>query len=152
MLKLNNLNSPKGSHRNVKRIGRGEGSGQGKQAGKGHKGQKARAGGGIRLGFEGGGMPLYMRIPKSGEFSNFVFKKTYVIVKLSLINSKFSSDEKISLKLLKDKGIVKDSVKLSEVKFLKDTDDVRKLVFEDKFKFSESSKKLIISKGGTVSQ
>ena len=54
MLKLNNLSSPKGAHRNTKRIGRGQGSGQGTQAGKGHKGQKARAGGGVRPGVEGG--------------------------------------------------------------------------------------------------
>ena len=69
MLTLKTLKSPKGAHKNTKRIGRGQGSGQGTQAGKGHKGQKARSGGGIRIGFEGGQMPLYRRLPKVG-FSN----------------------------------------------------------------------------------
>ena len=75
---MNNLSSPKGAHKNIKRIGRGQGSGQGTQAGKGHKGQKARSGGGVRTGFEGGSMPLYMRLPKRG-FKNFPFKKEYAI-------------------------------------------------------------------------
>ena len=70
MLTLSNLKSTKGAHRNIKRIGRGQGSGQGTQAGKGHKGQKARSGGGVRTGFEGGNMPLYMRLPKRGQFKN----------------------------------------------------------------------------------
>ena len=76
MLKLNNLSSPKGAHKNIKRIGRGQGSGQGTQAGKGHKGQKARAGGGVRPGFEGGGVALYMKLPKRG-FKNYPFKVDY---------------------------------------------------------------------------
>ena len=66
MSAINNLQSPKGSHRNIKRIGRGEGSGQGKQAGKGHKGQKARAGGYHKINFEGGQMPIQRRLPKRG--------------------------------------------------------------------------------------
>ena len=69
MLTLTTLKSPRGTNKNTKRIGRGQGSGQGTQAGKGHKGQKARNGGGVRIGFEGGQMPLYRRLPKVG-FSN----------------------------------------------------------------------------------
>jgi len=64
MLTLNNLQSPKGANKATKRIGRGQGSGQGTQAGKGHKGQKARKSGHVRTGFEGNNLPLYMRLPK----------------------------------------------------------------------------------------
>jgi len=81
MLTLKNLKSPKGTTRNTKRIGRGEGSGQAKQAGKGHKGQTARSGGGIALGFEGGQMPLYRRIPKRG-FTN-IHRRTNAVLNLS---------------------------------------------------------------------
>lgn len=66
VLNLSNLVAPKGANKNTKRIGRGQGSGQGTQAGKGHKGQKARSGGAIRVGFEGGQMPTYRRLPKRG--------------------------------------------------------------------------------------
>ena len=85
MLTLNNLQSPKGSHRNTKRIGRGQGSGQGTQAGKGHKGQKARSGGGVRTGFESGAMPLYIKLPKRG-FSNAPFKTEYAEVSIGAIS------------------------------------------------------------------
>ena len=88
MLTLNNLKSPKGAHRNTKRIGRGQGSGWGTQAGKGHKGQKARSGGGVMLGFEGGQMPIYRRLPKRG-FSNAPFKTEYAIVTLDQVAAKF---------------------------------------------------------------
>ena len=81
MLTLNNLKSPKGAHRNTKRIGRGQGSGQGTQAGKGHKGQKARKSGHVRIAFEGGNMPIYMRQPKRG-FSNYPFKKQFAVINL----------------------------------------------------------------------
>jgi len=81
MLTLRTLKSTKGAHKNIKRIGRGQGSGQGTQAGKGHKGQKARTGGGIRIGFEGGQMPLYRRLPKVG-FSNAAFKTEYAVLNL----------------------------------------------------------------------
>ena len=91
MLNLNNLSSPKGAHKNIKRIGHGQGSGQGTQAGKGLKGQKARSGGGVRTGFEGGSMPLYMRLPKRG-FKNFPFKKEYATVSLENISAKFSEE------------------------------------------------------------
>ncbi len=81
MLKLNNLGAPKGANRDTKRRGRGPGSGQGKTAGRGHKGQKARAGKKIKPWFEGGQMPLQRRLPKRG-FVN-LFKRVYQIVNLS---------------------------------------------------------------------
>ena len=76
MLTLNNLTSPKGANKSTKRIGRGQGSGWGTQAGKGHKGQKARSGGGVRTGFEGGSMPLYMRLPKEAFQMHLLRKLT----------------------------------------------------------------------------
>src|SRR5687768_8522890 len=103
MLRLNNLKSPKGSHKNIKRLGRGQGSGQGTQAGKGHKGQKARTGGGVRFGFEGGSMPFYMRIPKSGTFTNAKFKKLYAVVNLSQITEKYADNEVVSKETLIEK-------------------------------------------------
>ena len=77
-MKLHELSPADGSKRDVKRIGRGHGSGQGKTAGKGHKGQKARSGGGVRPGFEGGQMPLQRRIPKRG-FNNIFAKKIVAV-------------------------------------------------------------------------
>ena len=105
MLTLTNISSPKGAHKNIKRIGRGQASGQGTQAGKGHKGQKARSGGGVRPGFEGGSMPLYMRLPKRG-FKNAPFKTVYSIVNLETIEDKFDKEE-VSKETLISKGILK---------------------------------------------
>ena len=79
-----NIRAPKGQRKN-KRLGRGVGSGHGKTAGKGTKGQKARAGGGVRLGFEGGQMPLFRRIARRG-FSNYPFKKEFQVVNVSDLN------------------------------------------------------------------
>ena len=84
-MKLHDLTAAPGSVQDRKRIGRGQGSGQGKTAGKGHKGQKARAGHGMRPGFEGGQMPLQRRIPKRG-FNN-IFAKTIVAVNVGTLNN-----------------------------------------------------------------
>src|SRR5205085_7302705 len=81
-LRLHNLRPRPGARHRVKRLGCGESSGHGKTSGKGHKGQKARSGGSLRLGFEGGQMPLIRRLPKRG-FNNAAFHKRYVIVNLS---------------------------------------------------------------------
>src|SRR5258706_15615465 len=80
--RLHNSNPRPGAKHRVKRLGQGESSGKGKTSGKGHKGQKARSGGSIRLGFEGGQMPLIRRLPKRG-FNNAAFKTRYAIVNLS---------------------------------------------------------------------
>src|SRR3954468_9358157 len=85
MIRLHNLRPRPGSRHRVKRLGIGESSGHGKTSGKGHKGQKARSGGSIRLGFEGGQMPLIRRLPKRG-FNNAAFHKTYAIVNLDELN------------------------------------------------------------------
>jgi large subunit ribosomal protein L15 len=85
MIRLHNLRPRPGSRHRVKRLGIGESSGHGKTSGKGHKGQKARSGGSIRLGFEGGQMPLIRRLPKRG-FNNAAFHKSYAIVNLNDLN------------------------------------------------------------------
>ena len=86
MIRLHNLRPRPGSRHRVKRLGIGESSGHGKTSGKGHKGQKARSGGSIRLGFEGGQMPLIRRLPKRG-FNNAAFKQEYAIVNLDDLNN-----------------------------------------------------------------
>lgn len=105
MLKLNNLGAPKGANRDRKRLGRGTGSGQGKTAGKGHKGQKARAGGGIPAWFEGGQMPLNRRLPKRG-FRN-IFKKSFQLVNLDVINEHFEAGAKVDAQALALAGLIK---------------------------------------------
>lgn len=80
-MNLDNIPTIKGATHPTKRLGRGEGSGHGKTSGKGHKGQKSRSGGGIRIGFEGGQMPLYRKLPRRG-FNNFNFKTSYQLVNL----------------------------------------------------------------------
>src|SRR3982750_1992051 len=85
MIRLHNMQTRPGSKHRVKRLGCGESSGHGKTSGKGHKGQKARSGGSLRLGFEGGQMPLIRRLPKRG-FNNAAFKKNYAIVNLTDLN------------------------------------------------------------------
>ncbi len=100
------LKAPAGANRNKKRIGRGPGSGTGKTAGKGHKGQNARSGGGVRPGFEGGQMPLYRRIASRG-FSNYPFKKVYKVINVAEINEKYSDGEIVNLETLREKKIIK---------------------------------------------
>ena len=105
MLKLNNIGAPKGANRDKKRRGRGPGSGTGKTGGRGHKGQKARSGGGIPPWFEGGQMPLNRRLPKRG-FTN-IFKKSYQLVNLDALNDRFEADAKIDAEALAAAGLVK---------------------------------------------
>ena len=148
MLTLNNLRSPKGAHRNIKRIGRGQGSGQGTQAGKGHKGQKARSGGGVRTGFEGGAMPLYMRLPKKG-FSNAPFKTEYVELSLSKIGAKFDSGE-VTREALIEKGLLKGADKRKALKVLANGEISSALTFVGIDKFTKSARELIEKAGGKI--
>ena len=150
MLTLNNLKSPKGAHRNIKRIGRGQGSGQGTQAGKGHKGQKARAGGGVRTGFEGGAMPLYMRLPKKG-FSNALFKTVYAEVSLAQIDAKFDGGEVTKAALI-EKGLIKGANKQLPVKILANGELTKKLTFVSISKFSKSAREAIEKLGGEIKE
>ena len=148
MLTLNNLKSPKGAHRNTKRIGRGQGSGQGTQAGKGHKGQKARSGGGVRTGFEGGAMPLYMRLPKRG-FKNAPFKKEYGLVSLSDLNDKFS-DEEVTRENLVKKGLLKGRNTRLPIKVLANGELKKGLKFLNIDKFSKTAEEAIVKAGGQI--
>ena len=103
-MKLHELSPAPGSVRDVKRIGRGHGSGNGKTAGKGHKGQKARAGRGIRAGFEGGQMPLHRRIPKRG-FNN-IFATPYTTINVAILN-RFVDGAVVNTEALLNAGIIK---------------------------------------------
>lgn len=150
MLTLNNLQSPKGSTKKNKRIGRGQGSGQGTQAGKGHKGQKARAGGGVRLGYEGGQMPIYMRLPKRG-FSNAPFKTEYAILTLGQIESKFeSTDTPVNRETLIQKKLLKGIEKRLPIKILSKGEFKKSLVFVDIEKFSKSAAEAVSNSGGKI--
>ena len=113
-IRLHNSRPRPGSRHRVKRLGCGESSGHGKTSGKGHKGQKARSGGSIRLGFEGGQMPLIRRIPKRG-FNNTAFKTVYAPVNLTDIERLFEEPGSIDEQGLRAKGLVKgtwDGVKI----------------------------------------
>ena len=103
-MKIHELTPAADSNKAVKRVGRGHGSGNGKTAGKGHKGQNARSGGGVRIGFEGGQMPLARRIPKRG-FNN-VFATKYSIINVSDLN-KFTDGTVVDTELLVAAGLVK---------------------------------------------
>src|ERR1700751_6233397 len=108
MMRLHNFRTRPGSKHRVKRLGCGESSGHGKASGKGHKGQKARSGGSIRLGFEGGQMPLIRRLPKRG-FNNAAFHKNYAIVNLSDLNE-FKSGTLVNERLLRGAKLVRGEV------------------------------------------
>jgi large subunit ribosomal protein L15 len=103
-MRLHELKPSPGSRTVSKRVGRGPGSGSGKTASRGHKGQKARSGGGVRRGFEGGQMPLFQRLPKRG-FTN-IFRKELSEVNVETLN-RFEAGTVVTPQLLKDKGIVK---------------------------------------------
>ena len=103
-MKLFELTPAEGSTKDSKRKGRGHGSGNGKTAGRGHKGQNARSGGGVRIGFEGGQMPIYRRLPKRG-FTN-IFAKKYTEINVSDLNG-FESGAVVTAASLKEAGIIK---------------------------------------------
>jgi large subunit ribosomal protein L15 len=105
MMRLHNLRPRPGSRHRVKRLGCGESSGHGKTSGKGNKGQKARSGGSIRLGFEGGQMPLIRRLPKRG-FNNAAFHKRYAIVNVSDLNA-FEAGTVVNEQLLRESNLVR---------------------------------------------
>ncbi len=149
MLTLNNLKTP-GATRKNKRIGRGQGSGQGTQAGKGHKGQKARSGGGVRTGFEGGAMPLYMRLPKKG-FTNAPFKNQYAIVKLGQLDKKFEEGE-VCRDSLRQKGLLSGHNRHLPIKILGDGELTKRLSFVGIDKFSKSARAAIEKAGGEIRQ
>lgn len=107
-MKLHTIQPALGATQSRKRLGRGVGSGLGKTSGKGHKGQNARSGGGVRPGFEGGQLPLFRRLPKRG-FSNAKFKVRYAVINLSDLN-KFEDGAVVTPELLKEMGLVKNQL------------------------------------------
>ncbi len=141
-MKLHELSPAVGSTKEAKRIGRGHGSGNGKTAGKGHKGQKARAGRGIRAGFEGGQMPLQRRVPKRG-FNN-IFATKFAIVNVSDLEV-FEAGAVIDTQALQDKGLVKKTY--DGVKVL-GNGNLSKAVTVKASAFSESAKSKIEAAGG----
>lgn len=144
-MRLNELKPRPGAKHRVKRLGCGESSGHGKTSGKGHKGQKARSGGSIRLGFEGGQMPLIRRLPKRG-FGNGAFKTTYAIINLVDLE-RFDADTHVTEEVLRDKGLLKGSV--DGVKVLGRGELTKKLTVEAD-KFSESARQKIEQAGGAA--
>ncbi len=141
-MKLHELSPAPGSVKDSFRKGRGPGSGNGKTAGKGHKGQNARSGGGVRLGFEGGQLPLYRKLPKRGFKNRFAVN--YAIVNLSALNS-FEDGETVNLEKLMEAGIIKKP--LDGLKVLGKGEITKKLTVEAKV-FSASAKEKIEAAGG----
>ena len=144
-MKLNNITPTEGAFKERKRVGRGTGSGLGKTSGKGHKGQNARSGGGVRVGFEGGQLPLFRRLPKRG-FSNAKFKIRYAVINLSDLD-KFAEGTKVTPELLKEMGVIKNS--LDGIKVLGNGKLTKKLTVKAN-KFSETAKKEIEALGGII--
>jgi len=142
-MRLSDLSPVKGSRRRPKRVGRGVGSGHGKTSGRGHKGQKARSGGGKGAGFEGGQMPLHRRLPKIG-FKN-PFKKEYVVLNLKTLNK--VSMPLITPQVLLKKGLIRE-IK-DGLKILGDG-NIRTPVTVKAHAFSASAKEKIIKAGGSV--
>ena len=143
-MKLNELRSPKGARKKKKIVGRGPGSGHGKTACKGHKGQLARSGGSTTPGFEGGQMPLQRIIPKRGFKS--LNKITYQVVNLGIIDKYFNAGELVTPESLKEKGIIKHA---SDVKILCDGELQKALVIKAN-KFSKSAVEKIKQAGGST--
>ena len=142
-MKLHELSPAEGSKKAVKRIGRGPASGQGKTAGKGHKGQKARAGRGMRPGFEGGQMPLQRRLPKRG-FNN-IFAKEIAIVNVAALDKRFEDGATVDIEALKATGLIKKE--LDGVKVLGNGEITKKLTVKVNA-FSDSAKAKIEAAGG----
>ena len=145
MIRLHNLRPRPGARHRVKRLGCGESSGHGKTSGKGHKGQKARSGGSIRLGFEGGQMPLIRRLPKRG-FNNAAFHKEYAIVNLTDLND-FKAGTTVNEQLLRESKLVRGNV--AGIKILGDGELKHALTIEAD-KVSASAREKIDKAGGKI--
>lgn len=143
-MKLHELKPSEGSRKTRNRVGRGIGSGNGKTAGKGHKGQNARSGGGVRHGFEGGQMPLFQRLPKRG-FTN-INRKEYAVVNLDKLNG-FAEGTEVTPELLLETGVI--SKLNAGVKILGNGKLEKKLTVKAN-KFSASAKEAVEAAGGTA--
>jgi len=141
-MKLHELKPAEGSRKERKRVGRGIGSGHGKTSTKGHKGQNARSGGGVRLGFEGGQTPLFRRLPKRG-FTN-IHRKEFAAVNLEKLN-RFEEGTEVTPELLIETGVVKSEK--AGIKILGKGNVEKKLVVKA-HKFSAAAKEAIEAAGG----
>ncbi|MFL6210456.1 MAG: 50S ribosomal protein L15 [Pyrinomonadaceae bacterium] len=142
---LNNLHAPAGSTHKKKRVGRGPGSGLGKTAGRGNKGQKSRSGYSAKIGFEGGQMPLQRRLPKRG-FTN-IFKKQWTEVSLETLERSFEANEEVSPDVMHERGVIakgkRDVVVLG-------TGEVTKALRISAHRFTKSARAKIEQAGGTA--
>ena len=143
-MKLCELSPAVGSTKAPKRVGRGHGSGTGKTAGKGHKGQNARSGGGVRPGFEGGQMPLYRRLPKRGFYNKFAHN--YVEVNVNDLE-KFDENTEITAELLKEAGVIS---KICDGIVVLGNGEISKPVTVKAKKFTKSAEEKIVAAGGKV--
>ena len=143
-MNLHEMKYNEGARKVSKRLGRGQGSGWGKTSGKGHKGQNARSGGGVAIGFEGGQTPLYKRIPKRG-FNN-INRKEYAVVNLDILN-RFEEGVEVTPELLAETGLVKKQ--LDGIKVLGNGSLEKKLNVKC-HKISKSAKDAIEKAGGKV--
>jgi large subunit ribosomal protein L15 len=141
---LSNLKPPKGAKHSKKRVGRGQGSGTGVQAGRGHKGAKSRSGFTHKRGFEGGQMPLHRRVPKRG-FTN-PFRREYEVVNLDLLADRFDAGVEITPELMRERGLVGRS---GQVKVLA-RGDISKALTVRAHKFSGKAAEKIAAAGGTA--
>ena len=146
-MKQNELKPPAGSKRNRKRIGRGDGTGHGSYSGRGVKGQKARSGGGVRLGFEGGQLPIVKRLPRRRGFTN-IFKTEYSIVNLGKLGV-FAPGSKVGPQELLEAGLVK-SVR-RPIKILSDGEINQPLVVKAD-KISAAAQRKIVAAGGSIEE
>lgn len=143
-MKLHELKPAQGAKKGRKRVGRGTGSGLGKTSGRGQNGQKSRSGGGVRIGFEGGQMPLYRRLPKVG-FTN-IFRKEYAIVNIKDLDI-FENGTEVTPEMLKEAGLVK--AMKNGVKIL-GNGEISKQLTVKAHKFSKTAAERIIASGGKV--
>ncbi len=141
---LSNLKPPKGAKHSKKRVGRGQGSGTGVQAGRGHKGAKSRSGFTHKRGFEGGQMPLHRRVPKRG-FHN-IFREEYEVVNLDTLAERFEAGAEITVDLLREHGLVR---RTGRVKVL-GRGDITKALTVRAHKFSGTAAEKIAAAGGTA--
>jgi len=145
---MEQLKAPKGANKKKRIVGRGSSSGVGRSAGRGHDGQNSRSGGGVRLGFEGGQMPLYRRIAARG-FSNMPFKKVDTVINLAAIEKKYQDGEEVNRESLLAKGIIKK--KGVSIKILGDGELTKKLTFSIE-KISAGARKKIEAVGGEIKE
>ena len=143
-MKLHELSPSEGSKKKNFRVGRGHGSGNGKTAGKGHKGQNARSGGGVRPGFEGGQMPIYRRLPKRG-FTN-IFAKEYVSVNVEVLN-KFENGSEVTAEVLKANGVIS---KICDGIVILGRGELEKSLTVKAKRFSKTAEEKIVAAGGKV--